>query len=175
MQTGLATANYTFQKIDKSAVDSVKAAIFQRATSKSSGALDTLSQVSSKNEYNTTSLQTKVQNDLMSEARQSTQKILNPFSESMFKSQATQAASSTNVSESQTVEKRNRPAQAEKNSQRLVMKSMALQTGMMSSSMRESVMLEAKEQMSSNNTLMSRLQFINTQNAISAYPSAKFA
>ena len=179
MTTALTTTtNFVSQKIDRASVESVKNAIFQRVTSKASG---TAEAVANNNKvYNTEAMKTNFQNDLMAEARQSVAKGANPFSESIFKSQATQAAASTNVNESQAsgtkaLTNKSSISNSTKNIRSRVIGSTALQNGMLSSAMRESVMVEAREQMTSNNTLMSRLQFLNTQSAINTYPSAKFA
>ena len=177
MSTGLTTTNFTIQKIDKASVDSVKNAIFQRVVSKSTGTEEAV--VNNNKEYNTESIKVGFQNELMSEARKSVSNNMNPFSNNMF--QATQAAASTNISEVQVSTSKvkaggqTQQSTTTKKIHTRIAQSTALQNGMLSSAIRESAMVEAREQMTANNTLMSRLQFLNTQNAINAYPSAKFA
>lgn len=174
MSTGLtATTNFIAQKIDKNMVDAVTNAIFQRAASKASQAVEASS---SNNIYNTDSFKTTLQNDVMAEARKSLTKAVNPFAEGIFKSQSTQAAASTNATEAQASGgNRAISSEASRVSTRArVTNSMALQNGMFTSAMRESMMIQAKEQMVNNTDLMSRLQFLNAKTAVSIYPAKQF-
>ena len=89
MTNGLtATTNFIAQKIDRHMVDAVTDAIFQRAASKSSQAVEAST---SNNAYNTNIFKTTVQNEVMAEARKSMVQAANPFAEGVFKSQATGA------------------------------------------------------------------------------------
>ena len=174
MTNGLTAAtNFIVQKIDKNMVDSVTNAIFQRAASKSSQAVEAST---ANNVYNTNVYKTTVQNDVMAEARAALTKSANPFAEGIFKSQATQAAASTNVNEAQAAgSKAIVGGSARINTRTRVSNSQALQNSMFTSAIRESMMIQAKEQIANNNNLMSRLQFLNTQTAINAYPAKRFS
>ena len=172
MTNGLtATTNFIAQKIDKNMVDSVTNAIFQRAASKSSQAVEASN---SNNAYNTTIFKTTVQNEVMAEARKSMAQAANPFAEGIFKSQATQAAASTNATEAQAGSKTVSNNAVRVNTRSKVVNSMALQNSMFTSAMRESMMIQAKEQISNNNDLMSRLQFLNSKTAVNTYPAKQF-
>ena len=172
MTNGLtATTNFIVQKIDKNMVDSVTNAIFQRAASKSSQAVEASS---ANNAYNTDVYKTTVQNDLMTEARAALTKSANPFAESIFKSESTKAAASTNTTEVQAGAKAISNNASRVNTRAKVSDSFALQNGMFTSAIRESIMIQAKEQIANNNDLMSRLQFLNAKTAVSAYPAKQF-
>lgn len=172
MTNGLtATTNFIVQKIDKNMIDSVTNAIFQRAASKSSQAVEAST---ANNVYNTNIYKTTVQNDVMNEARAALTKSANPFAESIFKSQATQAAASTNATEAQAGAKAISSGAVRVNTRSRVSDSLALQNGMFTSAIRESMMIQAKEQIANNNDLMSRLQFLNAKTAVSAYPAKQF-
>ncbi len=175
MSTGLtATTNFIAQKIDKNMVDAVTNAIFQRAASKASQAVEAST---SNNIYNTDSFKATLQNDVMAEARASLTKAVNPFAEGIFKSQSTQAASATvNTNEAQASGSNKAiSTQTQRVDTRTrVSNSMALQNGMFTSAMRESMMIQATEQMAGNNNLMSKLQFLNAKTAVSTYPAKQF-
>lgn len=172
MTNGLtATTNFIAQKIDKKMVDSVTNAIFQRAASKSSQAVE---DSNSRNEYNTNIFKSTVQNEVMSEARKSTAQAANPFAAGLFNTQSTQAAASTNSTEAQAGAKAISRNATRVNTRTRVSDSMALQNSMYTSAMRESMMMQAKEQISNNNDLMSRLQFLNSKTAVGLYPAKQF-
>lgn len=172
MTNGLtATTNFIVQKIDKNMIDSVTNAIFQRAASKSSQAVEAST---ANNVYNTDIYKTTVQNDVMNEARAALVKSANPFASSIFNSQATQAAASTNATEAQAGAKAISSSAVRVNTRSRVSDSLALQNGMFTSAIRESMMIQAKEQIANNNDLMSRLQFLNAKTAVSAYPAKQF-
>ncbi len=175
MSTGLtATTNFIAQKIDKNMVDSVTNAIFQRAASKASQAVEAST---SNNIYNTSSFKATLQNDVMTEARKSLTKAVNPFAEGIFKSQSTQAAAATTNTNEAQASGGNKAISAQSHkidTRARISNSMALQNGMMTSAMRESMMIQATEQMAGNNNLMSRLQFLNAKTAISTYPAKQF-
>ena len=172
MTNGLtATTNFIAQKIDRKMVDAVTDAIFQRAASKSSQAVETSA---SHNEYNNNIFKSTVQNEVMSDARKSMAQSANPFSAGIFNTQATQAAASTNVTEAQAGEKAIARTATRINTKTRVSNSMALQNSMFTSAMRESMMIQAKEQISNNNDLMSRLQFLNSKTAVKTYPAKQF-
>lgn len=174
MTTGLTTTtNFIAQKIDKNMVDSVANAIFQRAASKAGQAVEN---ATNNNIYNTENFKHTVQNDVMAEARKSLQASVNPFAEGIFKSQATAAANATvNTNEVQQAG----ASAISKNAVRPTTKarvtnSMALQNSMFTSGIRESMMIQAKDQMVNNMDLMSRLQFLNAKTAVNAYPAKQF-
>lgn len=172
MTNGLtATTNFIAQKIDKKMVDSVTNAIFQRAVSKSTQAVE---DSNSRNEYNTNIFKSTVQNEVMSEARKSTAQAANPFATGLFNTQSTQAAASTNSTEAQAGAKAISRNATRVNTRTRVSDSMALQNSMYTSAMRESMMMQAKEQISNNNDLMSRLQFLNSKTAVGLYPAKQF-
>ena len=174
MTNGLTAAtNFIVQKIDKNMVDSVTNAIFQRAASKSSQAVEAST---ANNVYNTNTYKTTVQNDVMSEARAALTKSANPFAEGIFKSQATQAAASTNINEAQAAGTKAIASGAVRvNTRSRITDSQALQNSMFTSAIRESMMIQAKEQLANNNDLMSRLQFLNAKTAVNAYPAKSFS
>lgn len=172
MTNGLtATTNFIVQKIDKNMVDSVTNAIFERAASKSSQAVEAST---ANNVYNTDIYKTTVQNDVMAEASAALRKAVNPFAEGIFKSQAIQAAASTNATEAQAGAKAISSDAIRKPSRTRISNSQALQNSMFTSAIRESIMIQAKEQIAGNNDLMSRLQFLNSKSAASAYPAKRF-
>jgi len=173
MTNGLTTTtNFIVQKIDKNMVDSVTNAIFQRAASKSSQAVESSA---ANNAYNTNIYKTTVQNDVMTEARKALTQSANPFAEGIFKSQSTQAAAaSSNVKEAQAGEKAISSNAVRTNTRTRVSDSMVLQNSMFTSGIRESMLIQAKEQISNNNDLMSRLQFLNSKTAVNAYPAKQF-
>lgn len=174
MTTGLTTTtNFIAQKIDRNMIDSVTNAIFQRAASKAGQAVETSS---NNNVYNTANYKQTVQNDVMTEARKSLQASVNPFAEGIFKSQATSAASATvNTNEAQQAGASAIAKNAVRTSTRSrVSSSMALQNSMFTSGIRESMMIQAKDQMVNNTDLMSRLQFLNAKTAVNAYPAKQF-
>ncbi len=174
MTNGLTTTtNFIVQKIDKNMVDSVTNAIFQRAASKSSQAVEAST---ANNVYNTDIYKTTVQNDVMSEARAALAKSANPFAEGIFKSQATQAAASTNVTEAQAAgSKAIANGAIRANTRTRVSDSLVLQNSMFTSAIRESMMIQAKDQIANNNDLMSRLQFLNAKTAVNTYPAKSFS
>ena len=177
MTNGLtATTNFISQKIDKKAIDSVTKAIFERAASKS-----VQPQQASANEVKPTSnsinmdlYKSSVQNDVMSDARKSVTSSANPFAAGLLTTQATQAAASTSATEAQAGAKAISSNATVKAPRRRVSDSMALQNSMYTSAIRESMMIQAKEQISGNNDLMSRLQFLNSKKAVSLYPAKQF-
>ena len=172
MTNGLtATTNFIAQKIDRNMVDAVTNAIFERAASKSSQAVEASA---SHNEYNNNIFKTTVQNEVMAEARKSMVQAANPFAEGIFKSQGTQAAASTNATEAQAGAKAISSNAVRVNTKARVSNSMALQNGLFTSAIRESIMVQAKEQISNNNDLMSRLQFLNSKTAVNTYPAKQF-
>lgn len=174
MTTGLTTTtNFIAQKIDKNMVDSVTNAIFQRAASKAGQAVETSV---NNNVYNTANYKQTVQNDVMTEARKSLQASVNPFAEGIFKSQAISAANATaNTNEAQQAGASAISKNVVRPSTRTrVSNSMALQNSMFTSGIRESMMIQAKDQMVNNTDLMSRLQFLNAKTAVNAYPAKQF-
>lgn len=173
MTNGLtATTNFITQKIDRKMVDAVTNAIFERAASKSAQAVEASV---SNNAYNTNIFKTTVQNEVMAEARKAMVQAANPFADGIFKSQATQAAAaSTNVNETQAGSKAISSNANRVTTRSKVSNSMALQNSMFTSAMRESMMIQAKEQIAGNNDLMSRLQFLNSKTAVNTYPAKQF-
>lgn len=172
MANGLtATTNFIAQKIDRKAIDSVTKAIFERAASKAVQPSTTAEQ--NTKATNIDVFKTSIQNDVMVDARKSTQSA-NPFAAGLFNTQATQAAASTNATEAQAGAKAISNNAAVKAPRSRVASSMALQDGMYTSAIRESMMIQAKEQISGNNDLMSRLQFLNSKKAVSLYPAKQF-
>lgn len=172
MTNGLTAAqNFITKKIDKNMVESVTNAIFQRAASKSSQAVENSA---AKNAYNTDIYKTTLQNDVMAEARAELTKAANPFAAGIFNSQSVQAAASTNVSEAQTGAKAISGNAVRRNSRTRVSDSLVLQNSMFTSAIRESMMIQAKDQIANNNDLMSRLQFLNAKTAVSTYPAKQF-
>jgi len=174
MANGLtATTNFIAQKIDRNMIDSVTKAIFERAASKAVQTPETASKASS---VNMDVYKSSIQNEVMSEARKSLTQSVNPFAENIFKSQAAQAAASTNVSEAQSSGSKAISNNASVKAPRTrVGETMALQNSMFTSAIRESMMIQAKEQIAGNNDLMSRLQFLNSKTAVNLYPAKKFA
>ncbi|MGN1153403.1 MAG: hypothetical protein ACI4S3_05185 [Candidatus Gastranaerophilaceae bacterium] len=176
MTTGL-TTSFVTPKIDKNMIESVTNAIFQRAASKASQAVENSTNT---NVYNTDSFKSTLQNDMMSQARQSVTKSANPFAEGVYNSQAVSKQTEETVkSSSVTANKGTEVKAISKNAQRTPTKSrisgnMALQNGMFASAMRESVMVQAQEQMTQRRDLASSLLFLNTQKAVNTYPSKKF-
>ena len=110
----------------------------------------------------------------MTEARAALTKSANPFAESIFKSESAKAAASTNATEVQAGTKAISNNASRVNTRAKVSDSFALQNGMFTSAIRESMMIQAKEQIANNNDLMSRLQFLNAKTAVSAYPAKQF-
>ena len=177
MANGLtATTNFIAQKIDRNMVDSVTKAIFERAASKSVQPQQTeMKEVKpTSNSINMDVYRTTVQNDVMTEARKSLTQSVNPFAEDIFKSQSTQAAASTNATEAQAGAKAISANATIKAPRTKVANSMALQNSMFTSAIRESMMIQAKEQIANNNDLMSRLQFLNSKTAVNLYPAKQF-
>lgn len=178
MTTGLTTTtNFIAQKIDKNMIDSVTNAIFQRAASKAGQAVETST---NNNVYNTANYRQTVQNDVMSEARKSLQASVNPFAEGIFKSQTSQATSAANATANTNEAQQAGASAIAKNATRTtstrarVTNSMALQNSMFTSGIRESMMIQAKDQMVNNTDLMTRLQFLNAKTAVNAYPAKQF-
>lgn len=176
MTTGLTTTtNFIAQKIDKNMVDSVANAIFQRAASKAGQAVEASA---TNNAYSTANFKQTVQNDVMTEARKSLQASVNPFAEGIFKTQTSQATSAanatTNTNEVQQAGTKAISSNAVRTTKTRVSNSMALQNSMFTSGIRESMMIQAKDQMVNNTDLMSRLQFLNAKTAATAYPAKQF-
>ncbi len=177
MTTGLTTTtNFIAQKIDRNMIDSVTNAIFQRAASKSDQAVETSV---NNNVYNTANYKQTVQNDVMTEARKSLQATVNPFAEGIFKSQTSQATSAASATANTNEVQQAGASAIAKNAVRpttrsRVTNSMALQNSMFTSGIRESMMIQAKDQMVNNTDLMSRLQFINAKTAVNVYPAKQF-
>ena len=177
MTTGLTTTtNFIAQKIDKNMVDSVTNAIFQRAASKAGQAVET---ATNNNVYNTANFKHTVQNDVMTEARKSLQASINPFAEGIFKAQSSQATSAANATTNTNETQQAGLSAISKNAVRTttrtrVTNSMALQNSMFTSGIRESMMIQAKDQMVNNTDLMSRLQFLNAKTAVNTYPAKHF-
>lgn len=176
MTTGLTTTtNFIAQKIDKNMVDSVANAIFQRAASKAGQAVEASA---TNNAYSTANFKQTVQNDVMTEARKSLQASVNPFAEGIFRTQTSQATSAanatTNTNEVQQAGTKAISSNAVRTTKTRVSNSMALQNSMFTSGIRESMMIQAKDQMVNNTDLMSRLQFLNAKTAVTAYPAKQF-
>ncbi|MBQ3311967.1 hypothetical protein IJG72_07815 [bacterium] len=167
MRTGLSTSNFTNKKIDNTSVDSVKNVIFQRAMTKASGTAEAISK--SENVYDTVSIRSDFQDDVMKEARDTVGKGVNPFSGGVFKPQDNKTSVLNNVNKAQSNKNNDKT-----NSPKIVGKSGVSDIEMFSTAMKENVMDEAREQVTSKDTLMSRLQFLNTQNAIKNYPQSRF-
>ena len=167
MNTGLTTSGFISQKIDKKAIESVKSAIFQRAITKASGTDEAIK--NSSNEYNTSSMRASFQNDLMKEARNTIGEGFNPFSANARQVQSSQQHISTNGS----AQVQNQPSTT--NYGGIAGQSAAAQNDIFASAIRESAMSDAHEQVTSNHSLSAVLQFLNTQNAISAYNSTRFS
>ena len=110
----------------------------------------------------------------MNEARAALIKSANPFAAGIFNSQATQAAASTNATEAQAGAKAVSSNASKVNTRSRVNNSVALQNSMFTSAIRESMMIQAKEQIANNNDLMSRLQFLNAKTAVNTYPAKQF-
>ncbi len=177
MANGLtATTNFIVQKIDRNMVDSVTKAIFERAAAKAVKTPEpsVAAKTNSNPSVNMDVYKTSIQNDVMTEARKSLTQSVNPFAEGIFKSQATQAAASTNATEAQAGVKALSSNAAIKAPRVRVTESMALQNGMFTSAIRESMMIQAKEQIVNNTDLMSRLQFLNSKTAVNLYPAKQF-
>lgn len=174
-----ATTNFIVQKIDKNMVNAVTDAIFQRAAAKGAKYAETPAQNNTKKAaaYNTDIYKTSVQNEVMEEARKSLTQAANPFAAGLFntesaKNVSTAAAASSNVSE--TNSKAISGNALRTNNRTRVNSSIALQNSMFTAGIRESMMIQAKEQIANNNDLMSRLQFLNAKTAVGTYPAARF-
>jgi len=185
------SSNFASQKLDRNMIDSVTNAIFQRAAAKSTTE-DAVEKSSNTNFYSTGLFKTTVQKDMMSEARQSV-KSANPFSNDILSSVNSSPAkevvsseavsslsSSAKTSSSQDIQKSEEPVfkaisnRAAISGRRRVSSDMALQNGMFAAAMRESMMVQAQDQMSRRGNLMYNLRFLNSQEALSAYPKKNF-
>ena len=175
-----ATTNFIVQKIDKNMVDAVTDAIFQRAAAKGAKYAETPVQNNTKRaaaSYNTDIYKSSVQNEVMTEARKSLTQAANPFAVGLFNTESAKnasagAAASSNVPE--TASKAISSGALRANNRVRVNNSIALQNSMFTAGIRESMMIQAKEQISNNNDLMSRLQFLNAKTAAGVYPAARF-
>ena len=181
-----ATTNFIVQKIDKNMISSVTDAIFQRAAAKGAKYAETPVQANTNNAaaFNTDIYKTSIQNDVMSAARKSLTQSANPFAAGLFNTESAKNASiagaaSTNVPEGtssavpQAASKAISSNAIRVNNRTRVNNSIALQNSLFTAGIRESMMVQAKEQMSNNMDLMSRLQFLNAKTAASAYPAAR--
>ncbi len=176
MANGLtATTNFIAQKIDRNMIDSVTKAIFERAASKAVQPQQEIKDSKpTSNSINMDVYKTSIQNEVMTEARKSLTQSVNPFANNIFNSQSTQAAASTNATEAQAGAKAISSNASIKAPRTRVSDSLTLQNSMFTSAIRESMMIQAKEQITGNNDLMSRLQFLNSKKAVNLYPAKQF-
>ena len=164
MTTGLTTTtNFIAQKIDRTMVDSVTNAIFQRAASKSSQAVENSVK---NNVYSEGAYRASVQEDVMLEARRELTKAANPFANNILAQAATDSKGGQTQAGASYVPAKVSGTKAPRTQ---VFNSMALQNS------RESMMAQAQDSISKNYTLMSRLQFLNTKSAIATYPAKNFS
>ena len=170
MATGLTTTtNFIAQKIDRTMVDSVTNAIFQRAASKSSQAVENSVK---NNVYSEGAYRASVQEDVMLEARRELTKAANPFANNILAQAATDSKGGQAQAGASYVPAKVSSTKAPRTQ---VFNSMALQNSMYTSAVRESMMAQAQDSISKNYTLMSRLQFLNTKSAIATYPAKNFS
>lgn len=145
------------KKIDNNSVDSIKEAIFKRAEAKNG------------------SVESGVRNDIMAQASSEIRRSAsNPFLQGVFSSAQAAPAEAAVAQKAVPVQSNNNVSTPQVNVGRKIAQNINLQTGLYNSAMRESIMIQASEQMVKNNDLMSRLSFLNTKMAISSYPAKQF-